>query len=95
VPFCTHAWQINSIGGVPGVVFGPGSIEQAHTADTCRAMKWLYDKHGLRTEPSGAIAVAAALFAKVNLMGDGDVVIVLSGRNVDETRFRQWIAVDE
>ncbi len=33
VPFCTHGSQINSLGGVPSVVFGPGSIEQAHTRD--------------------------------------------------------------
>jgi acetylornithine deacetylase len=32
VPFCTHASQISEA-GVPAVVFGPGSIEQAHTAD--------------------------------------------------------------
>jgi acetylornithine deacetylase len=32
VPYCTHASQISEA-GVPAVVFGPGSIEQAHTAD--------------------------------------------------------------
>lgn len=60
--------------------------------DTQRAMKWLYEKHGLRTEPSGAIATAAALTGRVELDGDGDVVIVLSGRNVDEEQFQSWIA---
>ena len=61
-------------------------------ADTQRAMKWLYENHGLRTEPSGAIATAAALDEKAGLEGEGDIVIVLSGRNVDETAFRGWIA---
>lgn len=61
--------------------------------DTRRAMKWLYDQHGLRSEPSGAIATAAALTGRASLDGDGDVVIVLSGRNVDEVRFREWIDV--
>lgn len=61
-------------------------------AETQQAMKWLYDKHGLRTEPSGAIAVAALLSGKANLDGDGDIVVVLSGRNVDEESFRNWIA---
>lgn len=61
--------------------------------DTRRAMKWIYEKHGLRTEPSGAIAMAAALSGKVNLQGAGDVVVILSGRNVDEPRFREWIDV--
>jgi threonine dehydratase len=61
--------------------------------DTQRAMKWLYENHGLRTEPSGAITTAAVLSGKVSLDGDGDVVVVLSGRNVDEDTFRRWIAV--
>ena len=55
------------------------------------AMRWLYDRHGLRTEPSGAIATAAVLNGSAVLDGDGDLVIVLSGRNVDEPQFRQWI----
>ena len=59
---------------------------------TQRAMKWIYDKHGLRTEPSGAIATAAALSGAVKLDGEGDVVIVVSGRNADEKAFREWIA---
>jgi len=55
------------------------------------AMRWLYDRHGLRTEPSGAIAVAALLSREVDLSGERDLVIVLSGRNVDEEAFQQWI----
>jgi threonine dehydratase len=55
-------------------------------------MRWLYDRHGLRTEPSGAIAVAALLSGQVDLTGDGDVVAIVSGRNVDEEAFRNWIA---
>lgn len=61
-------------------------------AETCVAMKWLYEKHGLRTEPSGAIATAAALHGRVNVDGSGDLVIVISGRNLDESQFREWIA---
>ena len=57
---------------------------------TRQAMKWLYDHHGLRTEPSGAIATAALLQRSVDPAGDGDVVVVVSGRNVDEERFREW-----
>ena len=59
--------------------------------DTRRAMQWLYDQHGLRAEPSGAIAVAALLSGQADLSGDGDVVVILSGRNVDEAAFREWI----
>ena len=36
----------------------------------------------------GAIAVAAALSGVVSLAGEGDLVLVVSGRNVDEGTFR-------
>lgn len=61
-------------------------------AETREAMKWLYEKHGLRTEPSGAIATAAAIQGRVNLDGNGDLVIVISGRNLDESQFQEWIS---
>jgi len=61
---------------------------------TRAAMRWLYDQHGLRTEPSGAIALAALLGPGVDLGGDGDVVVVLSGRNVDDDAFVAWIRTD-
>jgi len=61
--------------------------------ETRKAMKWLYDTHGLRTEPSGAISTAAVLSGRVSLDGHGDLVIVLSGRNVDEPRFQEWISI--
>lgn len=57
------------------------------------AMRWIYDKHGLRTEPSGAIGIAALLEQKADVSGEGDVVVILSGRNVDEDAFRKWIDV--
>ncbi|QDU28295.1 L-threonine dehydratase catabolic TdcB [Anatilimnocola aggregata] len=59
-------------------------------AATQQAMRWLYEQHGLRTEPSGAITAAALLSGQIDLSGDGDVVVVVSGRNVDETAFRNW-----
>ncbi|MBT3889535.1 MAG: pyridoxal-phosphate dependent enzyme [Planctomycetaceae bacterium] len=61
---------------------------------TCRAMKWLYDNHGLKTEPSGAITTAAILHGDLDLSGDGDIVIVLSGRNVDNDAFQEWLVTD-
>ncbi|MGE0610402.1 MAG: threonine/serine dehydratase [Pirellulales bacterium] len=61
---------------------------------TRQAMRWIYEKHGLRTEPSGAIAVAALLGGTLDLSGDGDLVAVISGRNVDEDAFSKWIQVD-
>lgn len=62
--------------------------------DTRRAMRWLYDHHGLRTEPSGAIATAALLNGKIKPDGEGDVVLVVSGRNVDEAAFQELIAIE-
>ena len=62
--------------------------------DTRQAMKWLYDNHGIRSEPSGAITTAVALSGRFPLDGDGDVVIVLSGRNVDDEQFRRWIDLE-
>jgi threonine dehydratase len=59
--------------------------------ETQAAMRWIYQQHGLRTEPSGAIALAALLHGKSDIDGDGDIVVVLSGRNVDDTSFRAWI----
>ena len=58
---------------------------------TRQAMKWLYEHHGLKTEPSGAIGVASLLSAARNPDGDGDIVVVVSGRNADEDAFRRWI----
>jgi threonine dehydratase len=58
---------------------------------TRAAMRRIYDQHGLRTEPSGAITVAALLSGGVDLSSEGDLVVVLSGRNVDEAAFRAWI----
>jgi threonine dehydratase len=69
----------------------PRSIPVADPAIQ-QTMRWVYDAHGLRTEPSGAIAIAAAMHGGVDFAGEGDVVLVLSGRNVDEEAFRKWIA---
>ncbi len=60
--------------------------------ETQQAMRWLYEQHGLRTEPSGAIALAAVLGGKIETTGEGDIVLVVSGRNVDADRFSEWIA---
>jgi threonine dehydratase len=61
---------------------------------TRQTMRWLYDNHGLKTEPSGAIAAAGLFSGEIDLSGDGDIVIIISGRNADEEAFQQWINVD-
>ena len=45
---------------------------------TRQAMRWIYEQHGLRTEPSGAITVAALLSGQVDLSGEGDIALTLS-----------------
>lgn len=62
-------------------------------SEIVQAMKWMYENHGLRTEPSGAITIAACMFNKTDLTGEGDVVLILSGRNIDESTFRGYLAV--
>ena len=59
---------------------------------TKSAMRWLYEAHGLRAEPSGAIAIAAAIFHPESIQGDGDIVLVISGRNIDDEVFQRYIA---
>ena len=55
----------------------------------------------MKAEPSGACALAAVLSGTVDLgagdeskapTDDGDVVIVLSGRNVDDDAFATWVS---
>lgn len=60
--------------------------------ETKQAMLWLYQNHGLRSEPSGAITTAAVLSRQADLTGTGDIVIILSGRNVDEGDFQSWLS---
>lgn len=59
---------------------------------TCQAMKWIDTQHGLRTEPSGASTIAALLSRKIDISGEADIVVVLSGRNVDPSDFQKWTA---
>jgi threonine dehydratase len=54
-------------------------------------MRWTYDNHGLhRTVWSHHHRV---LNGTARIDGDGDIIVVISGRNVDDDRFREWIAV--
>lgn len=54
------------------------------------AMKWLYDKMGIVTEPSGAVSFAGFLKKCKDIKGN--VVILLSGKNVDKENFQRWIS---
>jgi threonine dehydratase len=60
-------------------------------ADIISAMKWLYEKEGIVTEPSAAAALAGFLQNSQNI--SGNTVILLSGKNVDPENFQKWISV--
>ena len=49
------------------------------------AMRWLFAKHGLVAEGAGAAAVAAVLAGKVEPAGQ--LVVVISGRNIAADRY--------
>jgi len=78
-----HNWPI-----LQALVHSSSAI---HDTEIKLAMRWLYDQHGLKTEPSGAITTAALLHHPLDLSGDGDIVVVLSGRNIDESTFRTYM----
>ena len=59
---------------------------------TQKAMRWWYETHGLRVEPSGAISTAALLNHSIDLTGSGDIVLIISGRNIDEPTFQSHIS---
>lgn len=58
---------------------------QVEDADIARAVRFLYESHGLRVEPSGAATVAALLAGRVRPRGPA--VAVLSGGNLDPELF--------
>ena len=49
-------------------------------------MRYAFDTLKLVIEPGGAVALAAALFAE-NLPSSDDLVVIVSGGNVDEAMF--------
>lgn len=61
-------------------------------SSTIEAMKWVYDCHGLRTEPSGVITIAAMLSGRLDVSDEGDIVAVISGRNIDQSQFEKYLA---
>lgn len=54
------------------------------------AMKYLKEKMDMETEPSGAAAFASLLLHPQKLV-EGDIVILISGSNVDPEMFVQWV----
>ena len=68
----------------PGLVAGAQLV--AVDDDELRAaMRWLFAHHGLVAEPSGAAGIAAVLGGKIDIAGQ--LVIVVTGRNIAADRF--------
>lgn len=55
-----------------------------------KAMKWIYEKCQIITEPSGVVSLAG--FTKEHSQISGNIVILISGKNVDPENFNNWIA---
>src|SRR5260221_11547765 len=62
-------------------------VEETEVAD---AIAWVSNAHDMRVEGAGAGGVATARRADARLDGPG--VIVLSGGNIDDTRWRDVVA---
>ena len=59
---------------------------------TLRAMRYAFDTLKLVIEPGGAVALAAALFAD-KLPSSDDLVVIVSGGNVDEAMFAKALTI--
>ena len=56
-------------------------------SDIRAAMRWLFVQHGLVAEGAGAAGVAAVLASKVEQAGQ--LVVVISGRNIAAARYAE------
>ncbi len=63
---------------------------QVTEEEIAAAVRFLYERQGLRVEPSGSVAVAAALAGRAAVAGP--VVAVVSGGNVDPEVFMRLLA---
>ncbi len=75
----------------PGSVT-PGILENVprvavDDAELRDAMRWLFTNHGIVAEASGAAGVAAVLAGKIDMAGQ--LVVVVSGRNVATSRYAE------
>ena len=67
-------------------------IVTATDVEILEAMRFLFDRMKLVTEPSGAIGVAALLAGRIAPVG-GRVGIVISGGNVGAARFAELVSL--
>jgi threonine dehydratase len=53
-------------------------------------MKYLFNEFGVKAEPSGCVSLAAVLSGKIDI-ANKVVLITISGGNVDDEAFQQYI----
>lgn len=68
-----------------------GGVSVVTERDVADAMHKLWQLFGLRVEGSGAAALAPLLLARKPAQVEGDLVVVLTGRNVDDEVFRRVV----
>jgi threonine dehydratase len=66
-------------------------VTLASDTEIVAAMRFLFERQKLVAEPSGAIALAALLSRRLRFTG-GRVGVVISGGNIDATRFAELLA---
>lgn len=77
----TFPWR-----AIRSAVHGAAVVNDREIGD---AVRFLFERQGLRVEPSGAVPVAALLAGRVQLAGP--VAAVLSGGNLDPDVFRRLV----
>ena len=73
----------------PGELTFP--ILKRNAGEVLKAMKFLYQHFKIVSEPGGAVAAAAAIFA-ADKLNEKDIIIVVSGGNVDSEIFSKAIS---
>lgn len=87
--------QTPAIGHLPLAVFRAAGTRVVGVDDAAlvRAMRWMFERTKLVLEPSGAAALAAVMEGAIDVAGRR-VGVVLSGGNVDVTRFARLMTGD-
>ena len=57
-------------------------------------MKFLYEKFYIKAEPSGCVSLAAVLAKKIDVT-DKNVLVTISGGNVDDKNFHECLKLAE
>ena len=100
-PQIFEQWKASFVDGAGGKSIFPRMWERIHNIvdgsivvtleEVRRAMKLMAEKSRVIAEGAGALAVAAAMTGKA---GDGPIVAVISGGNIDLKKFAELVTAD-